>query len=97
MLNCLKLGLDKGHVMHFMDQWQPIMFARVCFFLPLYLFETETCLFNHLLCLDSEVDLICYYISNVLYMEFVVCKSPFIYNSKCLEFHSLIFSVDVFK
>lgn len=33
MLNRLKLGLVKGHVMHFMDEWQPIIFARIWFLL----------------------------------------------------------------
>lgn len=33
MLNDLKLGLKMGHVMHFMDEWQPIMFARIWFLL----------------------------------------------------------------
>lgn len=51
----------KGYVMHFMDEWQHLMFTRnvflfifFLFLLLLHLFETETCLFNHWISLISN-------------------------------------------
>lgn len=35
MLNHLDQGLDKGHVMHFKDELQPVMFASIWFVLQL--------------------------------------------------------------
>lgn len=93
MLNHLDQGLDKGHVMHFKDELQPIMFARIWFLLQLC--ETDMCLFSRRICFDFQVDLMCSCMNNVNGVLF--CKFPFTHNPKCLEHHSPNFSFDVIE